>query len=248
MRDSPEKRILGKNRFMFPLKSLHRPCAAILLLACILSAEAQTADAEAAEEPSIRKGKVLLGSYFNFSLSTVDKTRVGRPSTSKDVVDIGINITTGKMLSDRWGLILIAGYAKTTSVTPIPGTLVTLDENSEGFSLAAGVRYYALISDATYFFVQGGFQFSRGNTSADEINATATGLENIKLKTHGFTVGLSPGVSYFMTKKLSTEISIGLLGYTIVKGEDDSGNSTEVRAFQSLLYLNSVSLGFVYYL
>jgi hypothetical protein len=145
-------------------------------------------------------------------------------------------------------VIIIGGYSQTSTVTPITIGLntITFEEFSESYSLAGGVRYYALVSDATYFFLQGGLGFSRGNTSSDEFDGTSK--VTVKLKTSGFTVGISPGISYFMTSKLSTEISIGLLGYTIINGNDESGNSTEVRSFQSLLYLNSVSLGFVYYL
>jgi hypothetical protein len=241
---SQEKRILGRKPAMRSFHSLRYIIFGLFAIICFSTAKAQDAG-EVAEEPSIAKGKVLLGSYFNFSFSTIDKVRPSR-NTSSDVVDIGINITTGKMLSDHWGVILVGGYAKTSSLTPIPTTSIIFEEVSESYSLAAGVRYYALISDATYFFVQGGLRYSRGNTSADEFNGTA--IENIKLKTHGFAVGISPGISYFMTNKLSTEISIGLLGYTVVKGEDENGNSTEVRSFQSLLYLNSISLGFVFYL
>lgn len=58
---------------------------------------------------------------------------------------------------------------------------------------------------------------------------------------------ISPDISYFMTDRLSTEISIGILGYSKFSGEDDVGNKTETLTFQSLLYLDPISLGFVYY-
>lgn len=203
---------------------------------------------EPVEELSIRKGKVLLGSYFSFSASTVEKTRASGLNTESDVIAAGINITGGKMISDHWGLLLMAGYRQSSTSTPISaGTVSTVFEDTrEDYIISPAVRYYKLISDATYFFVQGNIFVSRGSSSTDEFDGTQKAT--INLNTQGFGFGISPGFSYFMTDKLSTEISIGILGYSILKGEDDKGNKTEAKTFQSLLYLNSVSLGFVYYL
>ena len=147
-----------------------------------------------------------------------------------------------------WGLLLIAGYSQSSKVTPftVGGNSFTFEERTEDYSFAPAVRYYKLIGDATYFFVQGGILFSRGNSQSDEFDGTS--IVTLDFKTTGFGAGISPGFSYFMTDKLSTEISIGLLGYSIFTGEDDKGNKTVSKTFQSLLYLNSVSLGFVYYL
>lgn len=203
---------------------------------------------EPVEELSIRKGKVLLGSYFSFSASTVEKTRASGLNTESDVIAAGINITGGKMISDHWGLLMMAGYRQSSTTTPInAGTVSTVFEDTrEDYIISPAIRYYKLISDATYFFVQGNIFVSRGSSSTDEFDGGQK--VNIKLTTQGFGFGISPGFSYFMTDKLSTEISIGILGYSILKGEDDKGNKTEAKTFQSLLYLNSVSLGFVYYL
>lgn len=219
--------------------------ALLILFSAVFPAVAQEEGKE--EDASIRKGKTLLGTYFNFSTSTVEKTRVNR-YTESDVLAVGINITGGKMLSDHWGVLLIAGYDRVSTTTPIetPTVSAVFEDLAESYSIAPAVRYYTEISDATYFFIQGGFFVSRGKTRSDEWDGTAK--TTVRLDTKGFGVGLSPGISYFMTNKLSTEISIGILGYTIVSGEDDSGNKTVARTFESLLYLNSVSLGFVYYL
>ena len=205
---------------------------------------------EPAEEPSIKKGKVLLGTYFDFSAATVNKTRVGRQNTKSDILRIGVNLTAGKMLSDRWGLLVSAGYEQSTTSTPITlpgGSSFTFEDRSLNYSIIPSVRYYTLIGDATYFFIQGSVSISRGTSESDEGDGNGNIIQ-LNFKTTGFGVGVSPGLSFFMTKKLSTELAIGLLGYSIVSGEDDKGNKTEARTFQSLLYLNSVSLGFVYYL
>lgn len=229
-----------------------RVAASIFLSGCLCTWAvhlfAQDITPEEPEQLSIRKGKVMLGSYFNFSVSTIEKTRVNGINTDTDAVSAGINITTGKMLSDHWGLMLIAGYRKTSNSTPVTigNYSATFEDSREDYIIAPSVRYYKLISDATYFFVQGNVYLSKGNTSDDEFDGTSK--VNVKLNTTGYGIGISPGFSYFMTDKLSTEISIGLLGYTILNGTDGKGNKTVTKTFSSLLYLNSVSLGFVYYL
>lgn len=220
----------------------------ILLWAALAYSPVKAQDSTTSELP-IQKGKVLLGTYFEFLAGTVEKTRISpRPSTKSDLISASINITVGKMLSDRWGLLLLAGYSNSSTTTPVtvgPNS-TTFEDFAESYSIAPAVRYYAPISEEVWFFMQGAAFISRGKTSTDEFDGTSK--VNIKLNTRGWGFGISPGISYFLTDKLSSEISIGLLGYSVLSGDDGKGNETTARTFQSLLYLNSVSLGFVYYL
>ncbi|HRI78026.1 MAG TPA: hypothetical protein PLR06_00705 [Cyclobacteriaceae bacterium] len=205
--------------------------------------------AGASEEESVHKGAVLLGAYFNFSLSTVTKTRVNRIDTQSDVTRIGLNLNGGKMLSDHWGLLLSVGYLESNATTPVTfsGKSYTFEDNTSNYVISPSIRYYKLISEATYFFVQGTASISRGTADSDELDDN-NNIVHLNFNTRGWAVNISPGFSYFMTKKLSTEISIGILGYSVFNGEDGKGNQTETKTFQTLLYLNSVSLGFVFYL
>ncbi len=198
---------------------------------------------------SVGKGRTLIGSYFNFSIANTTRDRKTGVDSRSDQSKLGGNITGGKMLSDHWGLLLNVGYNETSTSTTATVAAVNYDikDKRVDYTIGAAVRYYKLISEATYFFVQGGVQFSKGTLDTDEFDKTNT-LVTYSYKTTGYGVGISPGFSYFMTDRLSTEISIGLLGYSVYYGEDGSGNTTQTNNFQSLLYLNSVSLGFVFYL
>ncbi len=228
---------------------MRTPSLLLITWASLSSISLNAQDTTATEKLSIRKGKVLLGTYFEFQAGTVEKTRVNRPGTNTDVLSASINITAGKMLSDKWGILLLAGYSQTDIATPIPGspTGANLATYAESYSIAPAVRYYAPISEEVWFFMQGAAFISRGKSSEDEI-VPGSGITTVKLNTRGWGFGISPGISYFLTDKLSSEISIGLLGYSELSGNDGNGNETTARTFQSLLYLNSVSLGFVYYL
>ncbi len=223
-------------------------CLLVIFWAGMSTMPLNAQDTTATETLSIRKGKLLLGAYFDFQAGTVEKQRVNRVDTKSDLLQAGINITVGKMLSDRWGILLLAGYSQANTTTPVTVglTSITFEDQAESYSIAPAVRYYAPISEDVYFFMQGTAFISRGTSSTDEFDGTTK--VTVKLNTRGWGFGISPGISYFMTSKLSSEISIGLLGYSVLSGDDGLGNETTARTFQSLLYLNSVSLGFVYYL
>ena len=152
------------------------------------------------------------------------------------------------MFSDHWALLLNLGYVSSKNEIPttLNGTTYNLGDTRNDFVIAPSFRYYQLMSEGTYFFIQGTVYTSVGNLDADEFDKNNL-ITTYNYDTHGLGFGISPGITYFMTKKLSTEIAIGVLGYSILKGEDKFGNKTETDTFQFLFYQNSVSLGFVYY-
>ena len=117
------------------------------------------------------------------------------------------------MLSDHWGLLLSVGYLKSAVSTPITfnGTLYSVEDNRLEYSIAPAVRYYSMINEATYFFLQGTVFLSRGTSDADELDNNNK-IVQLNSKTSGFGVSISPGISYFLTKQLTTEIAIGVLG------------------------------------
>jgi hypothetical protein len=197
----------------------------------------------------IIKGTRLIGSYFNFSTSNTTKTKVKGVDTESSQIKLGGNITVGKMLSNHWGLLLNAGFVSSKTSTPqlINGSLHNLEDNRSDFTIAPSLRYYKFVSEGYYLFVQYTVFASAGTLVSDELDKSDNVLR-YTYKTKGLGMGISPGFTYFMTNKLSTEISIGVLGYSALNGKDAFGNKTQVKAFQSLFYQNSVSLGFVLYI
>ena len=196
----------------------------------------------------IKKGTWLAGSYFNFSNSTTSKNRVFANDTESSQIKLGGNVTGGKMISDHWAFLLNLGYVSSKSVTPatLNGTTYNLGDERSDLFIAPSFRYYQLMSEGTYFFVQGIVYTSFGTLNVDEFDRNNL-VTTYNFNTNGLGFNISPGITYFMTKKLSTEIAIGILGYSILKGSDEFGNKTETDTFQFLFYQNSVSLGFVFY-
>lgn len=196
----------------------------------------------------IKKGTTFLGSYFNFSNTTTSVNRVKGVDTQSSTIKLGGNATAGRMLSDHWGLLLNIGYVSSQTTTPavVNATLYSLKETKSDFTIAPSVRYYQFVSEGIYFFLQGTVFISAGTQDTNEFDKNDN-LVTYSFKTNGFGMGISPGVSYFLSKKLSTEISIGVLGFGTLSGKDVLGNTTQTNTFQSLFYQNSVSLGFVFY-
>ncbi len=214
-------------------------------------AEVSDAEGPKPEEPNdgvIKKGTYLIGSYFNFTTTSTSKNKVRGIDTETSQIKLGGNFTAGKMLTDHWGFLINLGYVSTDNTTPqiVNGTLYNMEESRADFTIAPSLRYYKLVNEGTYIFIQGTIQASVGTLNSDEFDKNDNVVE-YKYKTTGFGVGIGPGITYFMTKKLSTEIAIGVIGYQTLNGKDDLGNKTQTNTFQSLFYQNSVSLGFVYY-
>lgn len=232
-------------------KTLGHPII-ILLSSFLFSAFgswAQDLKRDSADEVQLKKGTRLIGSYFNFSTSNTTKTKAKGIDTEASQIKLGGNVTVGRMLSNHWGLLLNAGFVSTRTSTPqlIKGSLYNLEDSRSDFTIAPSLRYYKFVSDGYYLFIQYTVYASAGTLVNVELDKNDN-VFRYTYKTNGLGMGISPGFTYFMTKKLSTEISIGVLGYSTLSGKDAFGNKTQVKAFQSLFYQNSVSLGFVLYL
>jgi hypothetical protein len=225
----------------------------VLMIHHLSSLQRVGAQEAPANDASIKKGTVIVGSYFNFSAVNASKDRVNGFDTKSSTIKLGGNLTFGKMVSNKWGLLLNAGYTSSSATTPITvgqgnnATVYNLSTFQSDFAIAPSLRYYKFVSEGYYLFVQTSAQFTFGTLSLDDFDKSNV-LVHYNFNTHGFGMGISPGLTYFMTKKLSTEIAIGVLGFSSFNGKDDKGNTTQTTVFQSFFYQNSVSLGFVYYL
>jgi hypothetical protein len=222
---------------------------ALILGVSVTLTMAQDASGVQNNDGSIKKGTTIVGAYFNFSTLRTSKDKVKGIDTEASTIKLGGNLTAGKMISDHWGMLLNLGYTSTNSLTPTinNGTLYNLLDDRNDFIITPSMRYYKLINEGYYLFVQTSLSMSIGTLTTDEFDKNDN-LIRYDYNTTGFGFGISPGLTYFMTKKLSTEIAIGVFGFSVYNGKDNYGNKTSTTNFQSLFYQNSVSLGFVYYL
>jgi hypothetical protein len=215
--------------------------------------QAQGDAAKKDDDLPIKKGTFIIGSYFNFSTLNTSRNRIKGFDTETSTIRLGGDVTTGKMFTDHWGFVVNLGYTSTSSSSPqVIGTgpnavLYNLKTSQNDFKITPALRYYKPVGEGYYLFIQTAAQVSFGTLSSDEFDKNDN-LIRYDFNTTGFGMGISPGLCYFMSKKLSTDISIGMIGFSILNGKDNYGNKTQITNFQSLFYQNSISLGFVFYL
>jgi hypothetical protein len=200
------------------------------------------------DEQSIKKGTKIIGAYLNFSTLNTTTVRAQGATTESAIQRLGGNVSAGKMTSDHWGLLLNLGYTSSNVTTPeaVNGVIYNRTNARRDFVITPSVRNYRYVTDEIYAFVQMSINMSVGSLTFDEFDNN-NALVRYNFNTTGFGVGISPGLTYFVNKKLSTEVAIGVIGYSIYNGKDSLGNTTRATNFQSLFYQSSVDLGFVYY-
>jgi len=212
---------------------------------------------EKKDEPNdgvIKKGTKIVGTFFNFGNIYNTTNLVNDVKTGTQSITLGGNLTGGVMVSNHLALILNIGASNGKTTNYDERTLVASGDavnqyiNKTNYTLTGSLRYYKLVSEGNYFFIQLSGQYIFGGENRYETDA----VKNKQVSSYTYNdvgggVSLSPGFTSFISKKLAAEISIGVLGYSLITGSDKKGDITTNGGFQFLLYQNSVNLGFVYY-
>ncbi|RZJ73646.1 outer membrane beta-barrel protein [Flavobacterium sp.] len=136
--------------------------------------------------------------------------------------------TAGYFVSNNIAVGLNVGYVSTKEENPVDG-----DVDTDLFVIGAFGRYYATPANDFSFFGQLGFNYGTGKTKPEGGG---------DFKVDGFEVALRPGVSYFLSKNVAIEASIGALSYSSI--EPDGGESTD--SFEIGVNLTEVQFGVVY--
>ncbi|BDD03297.1 outer membrane beta-barrel protein [Aureibacter tunicatorum] len=190
----------------------------------------------------IEKGKVSLGGTVGFSISessminydyymdevSTEKTQLFQllPSFGYFVSDnVSLGVTTGVM------------FEKSSQ----KGSEVEYKDRIIAFGPT--VRYYKMINENFGFFGQGQFLYTSTQSWASNINAS--GHDSDKLKINGLRIGITPGITYFVSKSVALEASYGFFGYTQSKVKDEEDiKDTE---FGLNLDTSSLTFGFQFY-
>lgn len=108
---------------------------------------------------------------------------------------------------------------------------------NQSFSITPFLRFYKGLVENLGLYLQGEFSYSResSNVSIEE-EPELTNTQN------QYLVGIRPGLTYFMSKKLASETSIGSLGYS--KFDSDGSNSGTLSGSNFTLSLNPSDLIF----
>jgi hypothetical protein len=134
----------------------------------------------------------------------------------------------GYFLTDNIAVGASVGIGSNTAEV---GSVKTTDEST--FSFGGFARYYTTPANNFSFFANLGVAY-----------ASATDNIAPKVKTTGFGLSVAPGVSYFLSKHIAMETSIGILNYSTAKS--DVEGSKAKNDLNIGLGLSNVNFGFVY--
>jgi len=204
--------------------------------------------------PCLEKHEFMIGVIFNFSGLQDTKTTVAGYTTGTNTLTLGGELALGYMLTKRLAFQIKGGYSETRTdnysvLTPVVNPIgLTLRDDDIKYYVTPVLRYYIPIADDNYFFLQLRAPFSFGQFSTQTYDASKKTINTDVYNKSGIGAYLQPGFTTFLSKRIAAEIAAGNFGWETYDGKDAAGNTTHTGGWQSLLYLNSVSLGFVIYL
>ncbi|MBC7922725.1 MAG: outer membrane beta-barrel protein [Ferruginibacter sp.] len=159
------------------------------------------------------KGKVLLGGSLGIT-SSAERDKLANGQTLKqNGRGFSVNPGIGFFVADGWALGIDLGYESFFSEsTALGSSASTIEQTNRVFSVSPFARYYRMLGDRISFFGQA----TVGSLSSGTNETTpATSTQGGKTIFTGYQVGLgiTPGVTYFISPKVGIEASLGLLSY-----------------------------------
>lgn len=119
-------------------------------------------------------------------------------------------------------------------------------EKASGFGVGLFGRYYVPLGESFYFHGQLGFGLGK-SSSSEEKSGVVT--DNPDVST--LSIGISPGFTFFPTKRVGLDLSFGYLGWSRMSMEQTKG-ATNMKGHQSDFMMNfsmsSVTFGIQYFL
>lgn len=166
------------------------------------------------------KGSLFAGGQVSFSSEKFDEN---------EARGFSFNPRIGYFLSNNLAVGVNVGFATSKEEQ---GVVIKSDFSSTSFGVFG--RYY--FTPANKFSVFGNLGANYSTTTNKTLNPD--------LKINGFGVSLSPGINYFISKKIAIETSIGLLSYSTSKPDIDGAEST--NSFDFNLGLDNLSFGLIF--
>ncbi|RNI32219.1 hypothetical protein EFA69_02515 [Rufibacter immobilis] len=197
-------------------------------------------------------GKTLITGAVSYSSS---KTENGDTNFDSKNSTFSLNPKVGFFVSPRFAIGVSAGYESrsTPQLINLPiyngngynTAYVQIDYETKTFNVGPFVRLYQPVGNKAAFFGQANAYYSSGKSEYEDTpNVTFSTYSN-----KGGGVSLAPGFVFFPTNTLGLELTMGNIGYTMMKSEPEgSDSSTKTSSFNANLGLSSVSLGVSLYL
>ena len=207
-----------------------------LLLITLLIANTIYAQ-EKKEKANILKNTWLFGGKISLSSRNVE-TSNNTPQTIYEVYGISLNPEIGFAIKNNLVLGLGLGYNYYKNENTNDSNYST---SRNVLSIAPYVKKFIPINSHLLFSLKGEVRFSTDENK----NSDSTNL----FRTKTLFVGLRPGITYFLSKRISLDANIGSIGYSHLNRKFDT-NYLSGKSNTFALNLNSSDFlfGFTYYL
>ncbi len=108
------------------------------------------------------------------------------------------------------------------------------------------IKKYFNINEKFSFHLQGEFRLSKSWNDNNNNNNNSINFNSYEVYNSSLFVGIRPGITFFLTKKLALETNIGALGYSTGKNESDNREG-KFNSFNFNFNSNNLLLGLSYY-
>lgn len=177
-------------------------------------------------QAQIQKGAVQFGGSANWN--TTD-------SGPLQVILLDIQPNAGYFISDRTSLGLLLGYNSTNRDTFINNNIAELTDNL--FQYGVYARFHKSLNEKLYLYLQPSIRFGSGEI--EFFPNQSTDIDQTDL-------GLTPGLTYFLSENWALEMRLGSIVYSSVNTSNTS--SFERDQFAINLGLSNVGIGMNFYL
>jgi hypothetical protein len=205
----------------------------ITLFLCILTAAFMNAqDDTTSDKLTFAKGSQFINANLSLNISNSDLEAQTQTQESKNF-GFSINSSYAYAISDNLFLGLGLGYSHNKRENDVNGVSEN-DVTNNSYQVFPYVRYYKGIGKKLAFFIHGETRYTHFE---NELNALNSG------ESDNFFFGVRPGLTLMLNKNLALETTIGSLGYSTGKTENET-TSVETSFSGFNLSLNSADLFF----
>lgn len=202
----------------------------------------------------INKGDIFAGGNLNFNFAN-GEYKPTSPSSfnvqnrTNNRFSFGINVKTGKFISDHLAIGIVAGVNHSNSIMKedFQNSSSEAKTNVTGFTIngfTRSIKQLTIFDQQLYLFGDLGVGYSKENSKTERTtnnNTTATSgiVDRIG-------ASITPGVGYFVSNRFALETTFGALSY--VYDQRKQYNSTTKNHNMNLnLRLSSLTFGAIYF-
>ncbi len=217
-----------------------------LLFIAILLAYGVTIGQEKNEKAFIQKGIWNIdGEISIYTVNSESKNDFG--SSENNNTNFSFYPSLGYAIENNLiiGMGLGYGYSDNNSAY-IDDSNRRFTNNSKRYSVFGYVKKYIPITEKFALNFKGELNYSKSKNNRDSLRNDIYNIQDDDT-TNSFSIGISPGITYFVSERFALESKIGFLGYTYSKTKGIGALERNSNKFNFSLNSSQIFFGISYY-